>query len=125
MSVPYRTPTGVKAVCLLSIGDALLTLLEAGSLVVDGDPLFPWPIAVGYAVLLAGQALWQLLAVHGLYLLKPRSYRWILGALKAALLFDVVGLFAGTSSGLDLALTLVVIGYMYLRRDLFVPASKR
>jgi len=125
VSVPYRTPAGVKAVCLLSVGDAVLTLLEAGSLVVDGDPLFPWPIAVGYAVLLAGQALWQLLTIHGLYMLKPGSYRWILGALKAALLFDLVGLFVGTSSWLDLALTVVVVGYMYLRRDLFVPASKR
>lgn len=115
----------MKAVCLLSGVDALLNLWRGGSMIVGGDPMLPWPIAVALGVGIVGQALWQLLTIYGLYMLKPSAYRWILGALQAGLVVDFVGVFLGRSSWLDVAITVGVLAYLYLRRDTFVPAGRR
>lgn len=125
MSVPYRTPTGVKIICLAATVDGLMNVWEGWSLLFGGDPVLPWPVAVALGVLTIGQALWQLGTVYGLYMLKPSAYRWTIGALQAGILFDLIGLVAGVSSPLDLALTVAAILYLYARRDTFVPAGHR
>jgi len=125
MSVPYRTPTGVKVICLAAAVDALMNIWEGWSLLVGGDPVIPWPLAIALGVLTIGQALWQLGAVYGLYMLKPSAYRWAIGALQAGILFDLIGLFVGVSSPLDLGLTIAAILYLYARRDTFVPPGHR
>lgn len=125
MSVPHRTPTGVKVICLVAAVDAVLNLGKAGSLILDGDPLLPWPVAAALGVGIVGQSVWQLGTVYGLYMLKPSAYRQVTSALKAGLLVDVLGLFLGRSSMLDLGLTVAAILYLFARRDTFVPAGKR